>query len=141
MTTLTQLCCLTRAALFNLAVGPAELTALEAWPDDDPPHAWSRQVWSRGLLDARCRQEPEVAQRLTDVLDLAHAEAVLSVRACDEQQVTCAVDAWCQEPSGETLPGLLWGLCSDPREAVRAQGQRLAHEALTHACRHLVEAD
>ena len=36
------------------------------------------------------------------------------------------------------LPGLLWSLCTDPREPVHALGSRLCHEAAVVASRALV---
>jgi hypothetical protein len=135
----TDLCCIARATVFNVCLADEDLRRLDAWDDRRVPGDYTPAVRNRAALHLRCRTDEAVAGRLSDLLDLRYVDTVLAVRGMGEADVAATVDLWVAEPMGEALPGLLWALCTDPREAVRGCGVQLCHEAMTQACRGLVE--
>lgn len=138
---LRDLCCLTQATLLNVCLDDDDLRALGVWNDEPNGRGFSPAVWCRAFLHKACRRDPEVARQLSDVLDLRHVDSVVVVRCKDEDELAADVAAWLARPRGEELPGLLWALCTDHRDAVHALGARLCHEAATVAFRALVRGE
>lgn len=135
-----DLCCVTQATLFNVCLSENDLRKLGAWTVCPSSLGFSPAVWCRASLHKACRCDASVAQRVTDLLDLAHMDSVIMVRGLHEEQLAEAVSRWLEQPDGRALPGLLWALCTDARPEVHVLGIRLCHEAVTFACREFVEA-
>lgn len=136
---LQDLCCLTQATLLNACLTEGDLRTLGTW--DDRPHrlGFSPAVWCRAALHRACQRDPGSAQRLSDLLDLRFLDTVVLVRCLEQGKLEEMVNAWVERPAGQALPGMLWALCTDSRDAVHALGARLCHEAATAALRALID--
>ena len=134
-----HLCCQALSAVFSFCLGDAELEGFGLLGSRSPA---GPSVRLRALAHLRraAAEQPAVARKLTDHLDLAYADTVLTVRALAVEGAERVVELWSLRPDGEALPGLVWALCSDAREPVRRAGLRLARTATWLGCRGLVEA-
>ncbi|GJM22400.1 MAG: hypothetical protein DHS20C15_23150 [Planctomycetota bacterium] len=136
-----DLCCVARATLFNLCVSDADLLELGVW--DESPHAsgYSPGVRCRAELHARTQSDEALNRRVRDRLDLQYLDTLMVVRGMDDRCLTETVDSFLEDPEHDprALPALLYALCTDDRSEVRALGVQLSHEAITMACRELVE--
>ncbi len=134
------LCCIARAALFNVCIADSDLRSLGVQGPGRPAGSGpSSTVHCRAFLLKVCLQDPSWAQRVTDLLDVQFMDTVAQVREMEEAAVEEAVDLWIGCPDGKALPGLLWALCTDDRPEVQGLGVRMCHEAVAVACRQLVE--
>lgn len=138
---LSEIGCLTQAALFNFCLSEGDLRQLGAWSEAPCAQHYSPDLRSRARLHKLCCSDPEVAQHVTDLLDLQYLDTVVIVRAMETEQLVGMVDLCVRRPCGAALPALLWALCSDGREAVHSLGARLGHEAGVQACRAFIEED
>jgi len=131
--------CLTQATLLNACLTEADLRGLRIWEDGPSRLGFSPAVWCRAHLHKACQGDPSSARRLSDLLDLRYLDTVVLVRCMGEDELERMANTWVEHPEGQALPGLLWALCTDPRDAVHALGARLCHEAVTVAFRCLVD--
>ncbi|MEM7515550.1 MAG: hypothetical protein AAF368_01315 [Planctomycetota bacterium] len=141
---LTDLCCLTQAHVFQFCLSEEDLRSVQAWRSPTAgscaaKSGYSTEVWCRGVLHRRCQEDPSVAQRVTDHLDLAYLDTIGLVRSMSEIEARRVASRWNETPCGLALPGILWALTTDPRISVHEAGKRLGHEALMQACRSFVE--
>ena len=134
-----DLCCTTQSTLFNVCLAEGDLGRLGRWAECPNRLGFSPAVWWRASLHRAGQRDASVARRVTDLLDLRHVDTIVLVRGLPRKQLEQAVDRWLVQPDGEALAGLLWALCTDARPEVHALGVRLCHEAVTVACRELVE--
>lgn len=135
---LADLCCLTQASLFQYCLTEEDLRALGLWQDAPGRTGFSPAVWCRLLLHRACHRSPPTASAVSDLLDLRFLDALVRVRCSEPEALEERVRDWVERPVGCELPGLLWSLCTDPREGVHALGVRLCHEAAAIASRELV---
>ena len=133
-----DLCCLTQATLFNVCLDESDLRQLGVWGTERSRRGFTPSVWSRALLHRACQSDPDIARRVTDLLDVQFFDTVVTVRCMEETELEALVDRWLDDPCGAALPGLLWALCTDERAEAIACGSRLCHESVTLACRSFV---
>ena len=138
--TLQDLACLTQATLFNVCLSEDDLRELDAWRPEPNRAGFSPGVWSRAALHKACRQDDEVARKLTDHLDLRFLDTVILIRGMELHEIERIAELWTQRPEGRALPGLLWSLCTDPRPEVHALGSRFCHEVTAAATQAFVHA-
>lgn len=136
---LRDLCCHTQATLLRACLSDDELRGLGAWDEGPNRLGFSPALWCRALVHRACHHEPATARRVSDLLDLQYLDAIVTVRCLEPDALRERVDSWVARPVPAELPGLLWALCTDPRDAVHALGARLCHEAVHVALRTLVE--
>lgn len=135
---LVDLCCLTQANLFQFCLAEEDLRGLGLWRDEPGRSGLSPAVWCRVLLHRACHASGAMAGAVSDLLDLRHLDAVVRARCSEPDALAERVEGWVRAPDGAELPGLLWSLCTDPRDDVHALGARLGHEAAAAAARRLV---
>lgn len=126
-----EVCEASRAAIFCFAVSQQELIDMKLLCADcstGESTPWERAGRLRALAQLAVNK-PSVAQQLTDVLDLRHADMLFHIRALEEGQLPLLARQWLASPDVELLPGLIWSLCTDHRPAARETGVNLATEA------------
>lgn len=128
---ISEIGCAARAAIFSLAISDEEFLAMGLPREEHAKQTTTPLERVRRLraLQRFSLEQPAVARRLGDILDLAYADTLLHVRALDDDTVQLIARAWLEDPEPRALPGLIWALCTDRREIARAAGVRLAREA------------
>ena len=126
---LRGLSCITQSALFNICLSDEDLRRLSAWEERPNRIGLSPSVLSRSAFHRACHHDGPLARSVADLLDIRHLDTILLVRDLDEVGLMCVVDQWIELGRGHELPGLLWALGSDDREAARVLGSRLCLEA------------
>jgi hypothetical protein len=126
-----------RAAIFSLAIGPGEMAAMGLDGPGHPETGPFDRVRRLRTLQRFATEQPAVARRISDLLDLRFTDTLLYIRSLDDQTVTLVARAWLESPEPEALPGLIWALCTDPRQVARCTGVRLAHQAAWLGCQTL----
>ena len=130
----SELCCLTQAAILNFCLDDSDLAALGRG-EASPAGVLSPAVRDRARLHRAMRDEPRVGRAVSDLLDLRFLDDVILARSSTPEELETRLAAWVAAPDGPRLPGLLWALCTDPRAAVHSKGARLGHEAVVAASR------
>ena len=110
---------------------------------DDPPTccAFAVGVSRHNRIHARCRKDEEFAQRVTDLLDLRHADTVWAVRTSEAEDVRRAVVATVRERRFASYPGLIWASLTDGRPLVQAAGGMLVFECFRAGCESIRSAE
>ena len=132
---LSDLCCLTQAAILNFCLDDQDLHGLDRSHDGRSPRGFSLAVRSRARLHRALQEERDVARAVSDLLDVRYLDDVVLARSSESEELEAQVNDWVESPDGTRLPGLMWALATDARASVHALGARLGHEAAVAASR------
>ncbi|MEM9379128.1 MAG: hypothetical protein AAGB93_04190 [Planctomycetota bacterium] len=127
-----------QTTVLRVCLSEDDLGELGFWDGVRRSPALSPGVLNRSCLRRACMEDPRLAQVVTDHLDLKYLDTLVLVASLDRAELESMVRAWCEDPVGRALPGLLWSLLSDGRKKVHALGVRLQHEAEAIALDRLV---
>ncbi len=130
---LLSLCARIQAILFQVCLTTEDLMALGVWSEVPASTGLSPAVASRLRLHRSARVDPALLERVTDLLDLRFLNSLSMLRSLTPEELEGVVRHWLAEPNGEALPGLLWSLCTDPRDEAARLGAKLGAEAQTLA--------
>lgn len=135
---LNQLGCPTLHFLTSFLLTDTDLMAVGCWTAE-VRHGLTPTAWCRSHLHVAVQCEDAASQRVTDLLDLRHLDAIVEVRAADlDTLATRTVHALSDR---EGLRGLVWALLTDPRNEVCGLGQQLITEIFVRACRDFGRGD
>ena len=110
-----------RSVVFHVCLRDEDIFALGI-DGGTAPIGLGESAWLRHELLLRATREPALLVRVTDVLDLRHADAIWSVRTTCVGQLSQKVMCRIGQRPDETFAGLLWALLSDERSDVRCLG-------------------
>lgn len=129
-----------KSFLFGICLSDEDVAGLADWEDVSVCRALAANVWRRNYVHSACRGDTPVARRVTDLLDLRYAGAVLDVRCLDEEGVRTHVRDVLADEDNARLAPLLWALSSDSRAAVQACAQHVMAHCFVVGCRAIRQA-
>lgn len=135
-----QLDCTTRMFLACLCVDSEDLKSFRLMPGT-PPCCISAETTARAAMHRLLSEDEGLAVDLATVLDLRHIDVVEHVRTSGLDAVAEHARRASRVAVRDDLAGWAWALLRDPRQEVRAAGNRLMAEVYVRGMRTLAEGD
>ena len=120
--------------LIGVCLSEEDVTRLLAVDTVPPCCRFAVGVSRHNRIHAGCRAGGALARRVTDLLDLRHADLVWEVRTASADAVRARVAEIVREQRVDLYPGALWALLSDGRAVVQVFGGSLVFECFRLGC-------